>query len=127
MYTCAKDTAEKRARPGMTSYFLLGRHSVADTPLAVTWVDVEPGGRQLIHHHPETQVYVIIEGTGIMHVGGETLPVKAGDLAYIPSNADHGIENTGEGMLRYVSTATPAMDLIAAYDRGAHTPEKYGE
>ena len=127
MYVCNKHAAEQRPRPGMTSYFLLGSHSVEDTPLAVTWVDVEPGGRQLIHHHPETQVYVIIEGAGIMHVGGETQAVKAGDLAYIPSNANHGLENTGAGVLRYVSAATPAMDLIAAYDHGPHTPEQYRE
>jgi mannose-6-phosphate isomerase-like protein (cupin superfamily) len=125
MYTCAKTTAEKRPRKGMVSYFLLDAHAVSGSPLAVTWVDVEPGGRQLLHHHPETQVYVIVQGSGLMHVGGEIQRVQAGDLVYIPSNAEHGIENDTAESLSYVSAATPAMDLRAAYDRGPHTPDAY--
>jgi mannose-6-phosphate isomerase-like protein (cupin superfamily) len=72
-----------------------------------------------------TQVYVIVQGSGIMHVGGEIQPVQAGDLIYIPSNAEHGIENNTAEPLSYVSAATPAMNLRAAYDRGALTPDAY--
>jgi mannose-6-phosphate isomerase-like protein (cupin superfamily) len=125
MYTCAKATAEKRQRKGMVSYFLLDANAVAGSPLAVTWVDVEPGGRQLVHHHPETQVYVIVQGSGLMHVGGEIRPVRAGDLIYIPSSAEHGIENNTAEPLSYVSAAKPAMNLRAAYDQGPHTPDAY--
>jgi mannose-6-phosphate isomerase-like protein (cupin superfamily) len=125
MYTCAKSTAEKRPRKGMVSRFLLDTYAVPESPLAVTWVDVEPGGRQLLHHHPETQVYVIVQGSGLMHVGGEIQPVQAGDLIYIPSNAEHGIENNTAEPLSYVSAATPAMNLRAAYDQGPHTPDAY--
>jgi mannose-6-phosphate isomerase-like protein (cupin superfamily) len=125
MYTCAKTTADHRQRKGMVSYFLPDAHAVSESPLAVTWVDVEPGGRQLLHHHPEMQVYVIVQGSGLMHVGGEIQRVRAGDLIYIPSNAEHGIENDRAEPLSYVSAATPAMNLRAAYDQGPHTPDAY--
>ena len=70
-------------------------------------------------------MYVIIAGRGQMTVGDETHAVAAGDLVYIPSDAPHGIENTGAETLRYVSAATPAFDLVEAYDRGQLTPDAY--
>jgi mannose-6-phosphate isomerase-like protein (cupin superfamily) len=125
MFVQSKGQAEKRERNGLVSHFLLDRRGVPDTPLAVTWVDVAPGGHQVIHHHPETQVYVIIRGGGIMHVDGTERPVAAGDLVYIPSDALHGIQNNGDDVLSYVSAATPAFDLVAAYDGGQLTPDAF--
>lgn len=125
MFMRTKGTAPCRERKGLVSHFLLDATGVADTPLAVTWVEVDPGARQLPHHHPQTQVYVIISGSGLMRVGDEVQPVGVGDLVYVPSNAQHGIENTGNEMLSYVSAATPVIDLAAAYDRGPHTPDAY--
>jgi mannose-6-phosphate isomerase-like protein (cupin superfamily) len=125
MYTRARSEADKRERKGLVSHFLLGTPEIADTPLAVTWVDVEPGGHQLLHHHPETQVYIVVQGSGLMHVDGETQPVQTGDLIYIPPNAEHGIRNHTSERLSYISAATPAMNLRAAYDQGAHVPEAY--
>ena len=44
-----------------------------------------------------------------MTVGGETRAVVAGDLVRIPPDTDHGIENTGDRPLEYVSAAAPAF------------------
>jgi methionyl-tRNA synthetase len=117
MFTSRKSTADKRERNGLVSHFLLGKGDVDGDAMAITWVDVNPGSRQELHHHPQVQVYVIVRGQGRMHVGGETQDVQVGDMAYIPSNAMHGIENTGSELLSYVSAASPAIDLVAAYDR----------
>lgn len=120
MYTCNKDTAEHRVRNGLVSRWLLDSRLLGEkSPLAITWVTVEPGARQYIHNHPEAQVYVIIAGAGLMTVGDETQPVAVGDCIYIPSDAPHGIENTGNEELAYVSAATPAFDIRAAYDGGS--------
>ena len=86
--------------------------------LTATWVDVAPGSRQRPHEHPSEQVYVITAGSGRMLVEEEERPVGSGDLIYIPSGAVHGIENTSEEMLTYISAAAPALDAEAAYDRG---------
>jgi mannose-6-phosphate isomerase-like protein (cupin superfamily) len=80
-----------------------------DTDLTVTWVDVEPGESQVVHSHEPEQVYVIVAGKGRMRVGDEERDVGAGDAVHIPSKAEHGIENTGEETLEYVSAATPAI------------------
>ncbi len=126
MYVRSTADADKRSRNGLVSYFLLGRADVPGTPLAATWVTVEPGGQQKLHHHTAIQIYVIVQGSGLMHVGGESQQVSAGDLIYIPSDAKHGIENNTAESLVYVSAATPAFDLPQAYDQGQLTPGAYG-
>jgi mannose-6-phosphate isomerase-like protein (cupin superfamily) len=129
MFITSKTTVQKRERNGLTSYFMLDRRSevaaARDPDLAVTWVTVEPGSRQISHHHEPEQVYVIIQGIGEMQVGSETQLVHAGDLVYIPSNLAHGIVNTGDDVLTYISAATPPFDLTEAYDRGQLQSESY--
>jgi len=127
MFVQRKQAAEKRKRSGLTSYFMFGRGDAGEDALAVTWVDVLPHSKQRLHNHPEVQVYVIIAGQGLMHVAGESQQVQAGDLVYIPSNAMHGIDNTGAATLSYVSAANPAFDLPFAYDKGQLTPAAYQE
>ncbi|MGH7990825.1 MAG: cupin domain-containing protein [Limisphaerales bacterium] len=118
MFFRHKDTAPKRLREKLTSICLLARGDVADDKLAVTWVEVAPGGRQIPHNHHEVQVYVIVTGRGRMLVGEEQKEVSAGELVHIPSGLMHGIENIGENTLSYISAANPAFDYTEAYDRG---------
>jgi quercetin dioxygenase-like cupin family protein len=125
MFTIHKANAQKRERNGLTSYFLLDRRSEAAPNLAVTWVDVIPGGRQILHHHTPEQVYVIVQGEGEMQVGEDIQSVSAGDLIFIPSDEPHGIVNNGDRTLSYVSAATPPFNLTEAYDRGQLQPGKY--
>jgi oxalate decarboxylase/phosphoglucose isomerase-like protein (cupin superfamily) len=49
--------------------------------------------------------------------------LQRSDLVYVPPGAVHGIENTSEDVLTYVSAATPALDAEAAYDAGQLRPE----
>ena len=44
-----------------------------------------------------------------MTVGEQTFEVAAGQSIFIPSNAPHGLQNTGDGVLRYLSAASPAF------------------
>ncbi len=125
MYVQRKANAPKRERSGLTSYILLEEGNVSGDLMAVTWVDVAPSMKQVVHQHPETQVYVIISGTGIMQVGKQREFVSPGDCVFIPSNEPHGIENTGKVTLTYVSAATPAINLSALYDQGALIPDRY--
>ncbi|MDF9746341.1 cupin domain-containing protein [Natrinema salsiterrestre] len=104
---------------GLVSHILHSRRDAAGTDLTITWVDVEPGARQLRHEHDPEQVYVIVAGEGVMTVGDDERAVEAGDLVHIPANTEHGLENTGDTTLEYVSAATPAFperDVDEFYD-----------
>jgi mannose-6-phosphate isomerase-like protein (cupin superfamily) len=106
------ETGEDRALSrgdGLVSHLLHSRADVSETDLTITWVEVEPGASQVPHAHDPEQVYVIVAGRGLMTVGDDRREVSAGELVHIPSNTDHGIENTGTETLEYVSSATPAF------------------
>lgn len=94
---------------GVVSHLLHSEGDAADTDLTVTWVDVESGASQAVHSHEPEQVYVVIAGEGLMRVGDEKHEMTAGDAVQIPPKAEHGIENTGERTLEYVSAATPSI------------------
>ncbi len=125
MYIQRKADAAKRERDGLTSYFLMEKGSESSDSFAVTWVDVAPGKIQALHHHPEVQIYVIIAGSGVMKIGKALEFVSVGDCVFIPSNENHGIENTGIVTLTYISAATPAFSMTALYDDGQLTSDAY--
>lgn len=118
VYTQNKDDAPRRTRGGMTTHILLQEGDVAGTALTATWVDVQPGAAQRLHHHEPEQIYVVVRGSGRMHIGEETRELTAGQLAHVPSNVPHGIVNTSEGVLSYVSVATPTFSQETFYDEG---------
>ncbi len=107
----------QREYDGLRSHIFLQQGDLPQTNLAITWVDVAPGSRQMLHRHEPEQVYVIIAGTGRMRVGEEEKDVVTGDFIHIPPNVVHAIENRSSQMLSYISAATPAFDIAAYYDR----------
>ncbi len=110
MQVSSTDTAPALSRgDGLVSRLLHSERDDPDTDLTVTWVTVEPGASQVRHSHDPEQVYVLVAGAGEMTVGEQTRSVAAGDCVHIPSNTTHGIENTGDEPLEYVSAATPAF------------------
>lgn len=118
MFVRSRAEAPRRERDGLVSHVLLQDGDVEDGDLTVTWVDVAPGSRQRLHDHDSEQVYVLVAGRGLMRVGAEEREVAAGDLVRVPSGAAHGIRNVSGEVLTYVSAATPAESVEAAYDTG---------
>lgn len=118
----SRDEARALSRgDGVVSHILHGdRDSVPDdTDLTVTWVTVDAGAAQVPHSHEPEQVYVVVAGTGRMLLGDEERDVEAGDLVHVPSGTRHGIANTGDEPIEYVSAATPAFaseQVEAFYD-----------
>ena len=118
MYVKDLSGATKREVDGLVSYILLEEGDAPGGELSVTWVDVEPGGEQKPHSHGPQQIYVITRGTGRMKVGDTERDVGAGHLVFIPPDTEHGIVNTGDETLTYISAATPAFPVTDLYDTG---------
>lgn len=112
-------SCQTRHNPGLTSMILLQRSDVGEgLALTVTWVEVAPGGQQQEHAHEPQQVYVIVQGKGIMRVGNEEREVDTGTLIYIPSWHPHRLINVGNESLVYVSASHPSFDVTTFYDEG---------
>jgi mannose-6-phosphate isomerase-like protein (cupin superfamily) len=121
MFKKGLSEASKRIRPGLVSHILLQAGDTSTDKLAIAWVTVEPGAGQQPHHHVPEQAYVVVGGQGRIKVGPDIADVKAGDLVYVPSNAEHAVENVGTERFIYVSVAAPALDIEAMYDTGQLT------
>ena len=61
-----------------------------------------------MHSHPYDEVGYIIEGEGIAHVGGRSIPIRAGSCFHLPPNEIHCIENSGSGVMRILGVFHPA-------------------
>ncbi len=52
------------------------------------------------HADDEEELYLVLEGTGVLWRDGEQLAVRAGDLVRNRPGGQHGLRNTGTGVLR---------------------------
>jgi uncharacterized cupin superfamily protein len=87
-----------------------------------------PGKRSCPYHlhHAQEEMFVILEGGGTLRVAGEMLPIKAGDVIFIPPGPDypHQIINTSDAPLRYLSVSTMEQPEICEYpDSGKYLAE----
>lgn len=104
-----KETAPRYTRDDIVSYLLVSEQTCESEKLTTTIVEMQAGGIQRVHSHEPEQMYYILEGEGIITVGGETEKVRAGDCVFFSSFTPHGLQNTGEAILRYFSAASPSF------------------
>jgi mannose-6-phosphate isomerase-like protein (cupin superfamily) len=69
---------------------------------------VRPGQTTLPHRLRTAEVYYIMSGEGMMHIGDESSPVQPGDAVYIPPHARQFIHNPGTTDLLFVCIVDPA-------------------
>lgn len=87
--------------------------------LGCSYDEVPPGKRICPYHlhHAQEEMFVVLEGSGTLRVAGELLPLKAGDVVFIPPGPEypHQILNTGEVPLKYLSISTMEEPEICEY------------
>ena len=90
-----------------------------------------PGMRSCPYHYhlAQEEMFVILEGEGSLRVAGEMLPVRAGDVIFIPPGVEypHQFINSSDAPMKYLSISTqerpelcgyPDSDKLAAYAKG---------
>ena len=76
--------------------------------LSVQIMYVAPGGRVEPHSHENEEVYVLLEGKGRGYFGlGKPIDIEAVTFFHLPPNAEHGLENTGNTMMKLLITTSP--------------------
>ena len=63
----------------------------------ISVVRITPNRAGEIHHHPQEQWGVLLEGSGVRVQDGVEHPVKAGDFWQTPGNVPHGFVAGPEG------------------------------
>ena len=85
----------------------LQRHdlSVPGREMVQVRVEVDPGVALPAHTHPGEEIVYILEGTWEYQVEGKSaMTLRAGDVAFVPSDTKHGAKNIGSGKGAAVAT-----------------------
>jgi uncharacterized cupin superfamily protein len=75
------------------------------------------------YHYAQEEMFVVLEGEGTLRVAGERLPVRAGDVVFIPPGPDypHQFINTSDAPIKYLSISTRESPEFVEYpDSGKH-------
>jgi quercetin dioxygenase-like cupin family protein len=64
--------------------------------------EAQPGGHSPYHAHPFEHEIFILEGRGRINGKGKAIPVAPGSFALVEPNEEHQVENTGDGVLRFL-------------------------
>jgi mannose-6-phosphate isomerase-like protein (cupin superfamily) len=108
VYTRRLSESPRHPRGGQISYLLFTAPDAGAENLSITWVEGEPESEQGRHaHHKSEQVYVIVQGRGLMHVAGEEEEVGPGTLVFVPKGALHSIRNLGSEKLVFITATSP--------------------
>jgi quercetin dioxygenase-like cupin family protein len=77
--------------PGLTTRIFSGEHAM------LSIVMIAPGAIGTMHHHPEEQWGVLLDGSAIRYQGGEEFAVKKGDFWRTPGGTPHTMRAGPDG------------------------------
>jgi uncharacterized cupin superfamily protein len=95
--------------------FILGATPQVGCRSATQFVGLVPPGRAPDHFHRYDEVIYVLEGEGVLEIGGERAPLRAGSCVHLPRTLVHCLANTGERELRLLGVFTPAGSPAEAY------------
>lgn len=101
---------------GSVSWFTLlsGDITPSDT-FSAGIAEFAPGGGDLTpHRHAHPEIYHILSGRGRVTIDGVAREVSAGTTVFIPGDAEHGVVNDADEVLRlfYVFAADRFSDVV---------------
>lgn len=77
--------------PGLSTRIFAGEHAMLSV------VSFAPNAEGQMHHHPEEQWGVLLEGSAVRLQGGEEVPVRKGDFWRTPGGVPHTMRAGPEG------------------------------
>ena len=69
---------------------------------------LEPEKKSKLHKISSSEIYYILEGSGVLKINDEAYKLEKDDSAYVPPNSKQCIENTGIDDLRFLCIVEPA-------------------
>ncbi|MFQ5606551.1 MAG: cupin domain-containing protein [Candidatus Zixiibacteriota bacterium] len=99
-FTAGDQTLLRELWNPLTHTGFTGRYSLAHACL--------PAGKSSTPHLLKShELYYILSGSGVIHVGEESASVVTGDAIEIPPKARQWIENTGPAELKFLCVVDP--------------------
>ena len=103
-------------KDGSTIRSILDRTNAPVRMQSLAEATLPPGGSTERHFHKiSEELYLLLEGTGLMEIDGETRTVVPGDAILIPPGAWHQITATAPSTLRFLCCCAPPYDHTDTY------------
>ncbi len=64
--------------------------------------EIAPGGHTPLHQHPYEHEVFVLEGRGTVWRAGVAVPLKPGDVLFIPADERHQFTNAGETPFQFI-------------------------
>lgn len=80
---------------------LISSGATESSALTLGVARLPPGAVLREHRHEQAEVYLVLEGSGVLTIDGSTRRVDAGAGVFIPGNAAHAIECSGDADLLF--------------------------
>ncbi len=93
----------------VTMRLMVGRSDGAPT-FSMRLFEVAPGGHTPRHTHNYEHEVMILDGSAELYDNGETKHAAAGDVLFIPANAEHQFQNKGQTPLRFMCLVPVSFD-----------------
>jgi quercetin dioxygenase-like cupin family protein len=95
--------------------FALGATPDAGCATVTQFVGLIPPGRAPDHFHTYDEVIYVLDGEGVLEIGGEEAPLEPGTCVHLPARLVHCLANTGGSELRVLGVFRPAGSPAEAY------------
>lgn len=84
------------------------RNDPVSTNYSIALAKIDPGGKNIPHKlQSSSEVFIIVKGTGIIHIEEEACEVNPGNIIYIPKGSLQFMENSGMEELIFYCIVDP--------------------
>jgi mannose-6-phosphate isomerase-like protein (cupin superfamily) len=108
-------TAAEAGEASAGRSFLLAATPEVGCASVTQFIGLVPPGRAPDHYHRYDEVIYILDGEGVLEIGGEQAPLRPGTCIHLPRTLVHCLANTGDRELRLLGVFTPAGSPAEAY------------
>jgi quercetin dioxygenase-like cupin family protein len=116
---CPVESWDDPARGRLSWFTLLSSDRTPTDSMSAGIAVLPPGGGSLEpHRHAQPEIYLILEGSGLLQIDGEKTKVSAGATIFIPGNAAHCLHNDADQTLRlfYVFPTGSFTDVVYRFE-----------
>ena len=112
MYTLNEENAKKLELPGRTCSVLVGNETLNAENLTFGVTEVPANTKMTAHRHEQEEVIYIMKGHGQVKVDDSVEKLKEGTVIYLPSNAEHYIDNRSEDTMKFAFAFSPTLRSV---------------
>jgi hypothetical protein len=108
----SRETPEVAVSPGVSLQELVGRvaEKARTSRVSVAKFTLAPGGSSgMSFNHQALEVFLVTDGSGVVHLGDHSAAVSSGSTVFIPAEAVHSIEAGNRASLTFFAISAPAF------------------